>query len=99
MYLRFVDEHPNSPMVEQAEKARTAFAHKRLKASSVSGFRPDVMMYISEALRTFTKLGPQKRQEIGLEIARHKVVSAARRCGIALKQTYPKFVTLPNQPQ
>jgi len=27
------------------------------------------MMYISEALQTFTKLGPQKRQEIGLEIA------------------------------
>ena len=68
-YLRFIEEHPNSPMVEQAEKARTAFAHKRLKASAVGGFRPDVMMYISEALQTFEKLGPQKRQEIGLEIA------------------------------
>jgi hypothetical protein len=26
LYLRFIEEHPNSPMVEQAEKARTAFA-------------------------------------------------------------------------
>ena len=64
-----IDEHPNSPMVEQAEKARTAFVHRRLKASAVGGFRHDVMMYISQALQTFTKLGPQKRQEIGLEIA------------------------------
>jgi len=69
LYLRLIDEHPNSPMVEQAERARTEFVRRRLKASSVSGFRPDVMMYISEALQTFSKLGPQKRQEIGLEIA------------------------------
>ena len=69
LYLRFIEEHPSSPMVEQAQKARTAFAHKRLKAGAVGGFRPDVMMYISEALQTFEKLGPQKRQETGLEIA------------------------------
>jgi len=69
LYLRFIDEHPNSPMVEQAEKARTAFVHRRLKASAVGGSRHDVMMYISEARQTFTKRGPQKRQEIGLEIA------------------------------
>jgi tetratricopeptide (TPR) repeat protein len=69
LYLRFIEEHPNSPMVEQAEKARTAFAQKRLKSSSVGGFRPDVMMYIASALQTFKKLGPQKRQAIALEIA------------------------------
>ena len=69
LYLRFIEEHPNSPMVEQAEKARTAFAHRRLKASSVGGFRPDVMMYIASAFQTFEKLGPQKRQAIALEIA------------------------------
>ena len=34
LYLHFIDEHPNSPMVEQGEKARTAFVHKRLKASA-----------------------------------------------------------------
>jgi hypothetical protein len=56
-------------MAEQAEKARTAFAHRRLKSSSVGGFRPDVMMYISEALQTFKKLGSQKCRAIALEIA------------------------------
>ena len=56
-------------MVGQAEKARTGFAHRRLKASSVGGFRPDVMMYIASALQTFEKLGPQKRKAIALEIA------------------------------
>jgi len=68
-YLRFIEEHPNSPMVKQAEKARTAFADKRLKVSAVGRSRPDVMMYISQALQTFEKLDPQRRQETGLEIA------------------------------
>jgi tetratricopeptide (TPR) repeat protein len=69
LYLRFIEEHPNSPMAEQAEKARTAFAHKRLKSSAVGGFRPDVMMYISSALQTFKQLGPQQCRTIALEIA------------------------------
>ena len=67
--LRFIQEHPNSPAVEQAEKARTAFANKRLKSRSVGGFRPDVMMYIAGALQTFEKQGPKVRQAIALEIA------------------------------
>ena len=69
LYLRFIEEHPNSPMAEQAEKARTAFAHKRLKSSAVGGFRPDVMMYISSALQTFKQLGQQQCRTIALEIA------------------------------
>ncbi len=69
LYLRFIEEHPNSSMAEQAEKARTVFAHKRLKSSSVGGFRPDVMMYISQALQIFGPLGPQKCRAIALEIA------------------------------
>ena len=69
LYLCFIHEHPNSPTVEQAEKARTAFAHKRLKSSAVGGFRPDVMMYVAGALQTFKKVGAQKRQMIALEIA------------------------------
>jgi len=68
-YLRLIQEHPNSPMVEQAEKARTVFAHKRLKGNSVGGLRLDVTMYIAQALRTFDQLGPQKRQAIAAEIA------------------------------
>lgn len=66
---RFILEHPSSPMAEQAEKARTAFAHKRLKSRSVAGFRPDVMLYIVEALKTFKRVGSAKRREIALEIA------------------------------
>ena len=69
LHLRFITEHPRSPMIEQAEKARTTFAHKRLKSSGVGGFRPDVMMYIAEALKIFKKQGTQKRQAIALEIA------------------------------
>ena len=56
-------------MVKQAEQSRTAFGNKRLKAGSVGGFRPDVMMYIAGALQTFKLLGPAKRQAIALEIA------------------------------
>jgi len=56
-------------MVKQAEKARTALVDKRLKVSAVGRSRPDVMMYISQALQTFEKLDPQRRQETGLEIA------------------------------
>jgi tetratricopeptide (TPR) repeat protein len=69
LYLRFIEEHRNSPMAEQAEKARTAFAHKRLKSSSLNGFRPDVRMYISGAMQTFRDVGPEKRKAIALEIA------------------------------
>jgi len=56
-------------MAAQAEKSRSAFAHKRLKSRSVGGFRPDVMMYILDALKTFKKVGPEKRRQIALEIA------------------------------
>lgn len=69
LYLRFIQEHPTSPMVEAAEKARTAFAQKRLKSRSVGGFRPDVMMYIASALKTFAKQGSKDCRAIALEIA------------------------------
>lgn len=69
LFLRLIQEHPTSPMVAQAEKARTAFGNKRMKSNSVGGFRPDVMMYIAGALKTFKKLGPKKRHEIAVEIA------------------------------
>ncbi|MBE2244938.1 MAG: tetratricopeptide repeat protein [Burkholderiaceae bacterium] len=69
LYRRLIEEHPNSPMAEQAEKARTAFAHRQVKSDLVGGFRPDVMMYIAGALDTFKKQGKQKRQAIALEIA------------------------------
>ena len=69
LYARFIAEHPKRPMVEQAEKARTVFAHKRLKARSPDGLRQDVVVFITDALLTFEKLGPEKRKDIALEIA------------------------------
>ena len=69
LYQRFILEHPTSPMTAQAEKSRSAFAHRRLKSRSVGGFRPDVMMYILDALKTFKRVGPEKRRQIALEIA------------------------------
>ena len=70
LYVRFIEEHPTSPMVGQAEKARTAFSQKRLKsAGTTGGFRPDVMMYITSALKTFDRVGASTRQAIALEIA------------------------------
>ena len=69
MYKRFILEHPKSPMAEVAEKARSAFAHKRLKSNSAGGFRHDVMLFIVEALKVFKNVGPAKRREIALEIA------------------------------
>lgn len=69
MYHRFITEHPNSPMVEGAEKSRTAIALREVKARSLGGYRPDVMRYISNALAVFEKQGPEARQAIALEIA------------------------------
>lgn len=69
LHARFIAEHPESPMVEQSEKYRTAFASNRLKSDSPDGFRRDVMQYVADALTTFKKVGPAKREEIALEIA------------------------------
>lgn len=66
---RIIEEHPTSGLVERAKTARTKFSHKNVKARSIAGFRPDVMMYIVAAMRTFKELGPEKRRVIGLEIA------------------------------
>ena len=68
LYLRYIEEHRKSPLIEHAEKARSAFANKRLKSRTVDGFRPDVMMYIAGALKTFKEHGPKKRQAIAFEI-------------------------------
>jgi tetratricopeptide (TPR) repeat protein len=69
LYKRFILEHPTSPMVEQAAKSRTAFAHKSMKSRTAGGFRHDVMLYMVEVLKTFKRVGAAKRREIALEIA------------------------------
>ncbi|KPF61695.1 hypothetical protein D621_00215 [beta proteobacterium AAP51] len=69
LHRRVIEEHPTAPFVEQSEKARTAYSQRLLKAKSIGGFRPDVMMYISDALKTFKRLGPQGTRSLTLEIA------------------------------
>lgn len=69
LFQRVITEHPTSPMVEQAEKARTRLAHKRLAEGSVGGIRLDVVAYLTDALKTFAKVGPAKMRTIGVEVA------------------------------
>lgn len=69
LFNRIIKEHPTSPVVEHAEKARTRLAHKGLQDGAVGGLRLDVVAYITDALRTFEKVGPQDMQRIALEIA------------------------------
>ena len=69
VYQRLILEHPKSPMAAEAEKWRTKYAQKHLKSNSVGGFRPDVVRYIADALKTFDRVGPEKRREIAVEIA------------------------------
>ena len=64
LFQRVITEHPTSPMVEQAEKART-----RLAEGSVGGMRLDVVAYLTDALKTFAKVGPTKMRAIGVEVA------------------------------
>jgi len=69
LFQRVITEHPTSPMVEQAEKARTRLAHKRLAEGAVGGLRLDVVAYLTDALKTFDKVGPAKMRTIAVEVA------------------------------
>jgi hypothetical protein len=54
-------------VAERAREACTELAQSSLRAASPGGFRPDVMMYIADALEMLEKFGA--KQEIGFEIA------------------------------
>lgn len=69
LYQRLIREHRNSPAGEMAEKARTALAHKQLRAGSTAGLRLDVVAYLREAMALFDKVGAKKMQQIAVEIA------------------------------
>jgi tetratricopeptide (TPR) repeat protein len=69
LFKRVIKEHATSPIAELAEKARTRLAHKGLQDGTVGGLRLDVVAYITDALRTFDKVGPKEMQRIALEIA------------------------------
>lgn len=69
LYSTLVSRFPSTPITDLAREGRTRIAHKNLRSNSVGGIRPDVMMYIVEALNTFKSVGSKKRQEIAVEVA------------------------------
>lgn len=69
LYLVVIERWPASPVAEEARKARTQLAHQGMRDKVDGGLRPDVVMYIASALKTFKSDGPAKRQQIALEIA------------------------------
>ena len=69
LYQELIRRFPAGDVSNLAREARTRLAQRNLRANAPGGFRPDVMMYIAGALKTFKDVGPRKRQEIALEIA------------------------------
>lgn len=69
LFSDIIKRFPASPVAEQARQGRTRIAHKNLRGAVSGGIRPDVMMYILGALKTFQEVGAKKRQEITFEIA------------------------------
>lgn len=69
LYKRIIAEHRNSAAAQMAEEARTALSHKHLRKGSIGGIRPDVVLYLKEALALFQKVGKTEMQQIAHEIA------------------------------
>jgi tetratricopeptide (TPR) repeat protein len=60
---------PGSKVADLAKSARTKISHDAMRSKVGGGLRPDVVMYIAGALRTFKEIGPQKAKQLTLEIA------------------------------
>jgi tetratricopeptide (TPR) repeat protein len=69
LYQVVISIAPGSKTAGLAKAARTRLAHKNMRDKVSGGLRPDVMMYITGALKTFKDLGPLKTRELTLEIA------------------------------
>jgi tetratricopeptide (TPR) repeat protein len=69
LYQVVIQMAPGSKTAGLAKAARTRIGHKHMREKSGGGLRPDVMMYMAGALKTFKELGPQKTQQLTLEIA------------------------------
>ena len=69
LFISLINQFPASPITEFARQGRTQIANKNLRGATAGGIRPDVMMYILGALKTFKKATAKKRQEIAFEIA------------------------------
>jgi hypothetical protein len=69
LYLVVIQRFPASPVAEHARQARTRIAQQSLRAQGGGSPRPDVVTYIAQALATFNQVGPQRRQDIAVEVA------------------------------
>jgi tetratricopeptide (TPR) repeat protein len=69
LYTVVIQRWPASEAAEQSRKTRTKLSHKTLRETAPSGLRMDAVLYITDALKMFAKEGPQRRQQIALEIA------------------------------
>jgi hypothetical protein len=47
-YRLYIQEYPNAPMAEQAERTRKVLAPQQVKYNSAGGTRPDEMTLIAE---------------------------------------------------
>lgn len=64
-----IERWPGSKLAEFAREARTKLSTKAIRAAVGGGLRPDVVMYISDALEVFEKAGPAKTRDIAFEVA------------------------------
>jgi tetratricopeptide (TPR) repeat protein len=64
-----IDDFPNSPMAEECRQERTRLAHDTLRSKVGDSVRPDVVAYMVGTLELFGRLGPERRQQIAIEIA------------------------------
>ncbi len=69
LLVSLINRFPALPVTEMARQERTRIAHKNLRGAVSGGIRPDVIMYILGALKTFNEVGAKKRQEITFEVA------------------------------
>jgi tetratricopeptide (TPR) repeat protein len=69
LYQVVIQIAPGSKTAELAKEARTRIGHKHMRSKVDGGLRPDVVMYILGALKTFKEIGPRKTQELTLEVA------------------------------
>jgi tetratricopeptide (TPR) repeat protein len=69
LYQVVIRMAPGSKTAGLAKEARTRIGHKHMRDKAVGGLRPDVVMYIAGALKTFKEVGPKRTQEITFEIA------------------------------
>jgi tetratricopeptide (TPR) repeat protein len=69
LYQVVIQIAPGSKTAQLAKTARTRIGNKNMRGKVDGGLRPDVLMYILGALKTFKEIGPQMARDLTLEIA------------------------------